>query len=214
LQRGIHTPSGSLLVIGVRHGSTEGNAKGVLRAWSDMSLDAHGKIDAQMAAMKIAPYKPKFIYSSDLTRDSQTAEIIGQKFGLPYETDFGLRTADMGEWTEQPEEEVKELTKDWYQQGFERAGGGGDTYIGFCTRFFQSFDQKLTQAECESFQPTVCCMHGRNFAALHSRYSGVAPWEAKMPLPGGVALFRYNWPDFPPITMEFISETEPILDDR
>lgn len=205
-------PQSRLLVIGVRHGRTEANeGSSILRAWEDYPLDRNGEMDADLAGQKVRQWNPTIIYYDDLTRAMQTGNRISKLNGnLPTEVDFGLRTADMGEWTAKPDAEVAPYVERWYQRGYERAPSG-ESYFDFCDRFFDCFDKKLDLSRrVDGYNPVLTVLHGRNFAALHSRYSFLAPEKTLMPLPGGIALI-YDTIDGPKI--EFQGPTEPVLAD-
>ena len=197
----------------VRHGHTDLNSRAPkLRAWVDVPLNEEGEIDAQMAANKLAKYNPQMLYHSDLMRDTQTANIISQMLGnIPFEPDFRFRTADMGELSGQPENEVRERVLRWYQNPFEKAPGG-ESYTNFLNRFMEGIEEKLEIARsCEAFCPTVVVAHGRNLAALHSVYAMIPPEQADMALPGGIAVIRSN-PDGLD-SFEFLDGTEPVQED-
>ena len=75
----------------------------ILRAWEDPPLTDEGRADIQMAANKLKIYKPKIIYSSDFQRDTESAMLMAEILGnIPYETDFALRTADVGTLSGKP----------------------------------------------------------------------------------------------------------------
>lgn len=206
-------PIDRILALLVRHGRTqanEGNPK--LRAWEDFPLDAHGKLDAQMAGQKLKFYKPKFIYSSDLARDTETAMIIAEICGnIPYETDFALRTADMGTLSGMPEEAARARVLRWYQNPGEPAPSGESRH-NFEIRFWTFFERKLELArQVAAFRPMVFVTHGRDIAFLDSYYSGAPAEKARMPLPGGSAVVRSNLDGVD--SLEFLGETEPVQKD-
>jgi broad specificity phosphatase PhoE len=203
-----------VLIFAVRHGTTEGNEQGILRAWEiDLTLDSRGQIDAQMAGQKLKAYKPKMIYSSDLTRDFQTAQIIAAICGnVPHEVDYGLRTANVGELSGQDEEATRPFFKRWYTDPWLKAPSG-ESYNDFCRRFDAAWMPKMELArEVESFRPTVLVSHGRNLARLHSYFSMVPPVESLMPLPGGMAKITAGTDGLD--EFEWLGPTEPILEDR
>ena len=71
---------GKLILI--RHGHTPLNGHGSeerLRSWLDVPLDEQGLQEAAETAEKIANYRVTAIFSSDLRRARQTAEITRQK---------------------------------------------------------------------------------------------------------------------------------------
>jgi broad specificity phosphatase PhoE len=202
-----------ILVIGVRHGRTEGNeGAAVLRAWEDYPLDRNGEMDADIAGMKVRQWNPTIVYHDDLIRAMQTgARIAAQNENIPTEVEYGLRTADMGEWTARPETEVTELVLRWYQNPWDLAPGG-ESYFQFIDRFFPRFDDKLDLSRrVTGFNPVVAVMHGRNFAALHSRYGMLPPEKTLMPLPGGIGLIKEN--TVGELSIEFPGPTEPVHTD-
>lgn len=204
--------SGRTLALLIRHGRTSDNKKGVLRAWADQPLDRSGELDAQMAANILRPYNVQMLYSSDLTRDMQTAHIISKALNnVPTEVAFELRTADMGELTEQPEDEVADIVKHWYMCPWMDAPSG-ESYDKFAARLFPFIDRKLQLAEdVPQMAPIALVSHGRTFAALDSRYNYKSPVEGKMALPGGVAVLKLM-PDGR-IRFGFIGPTENVIKD-
>jgi broad specificity phosphatase PhoE len=195
----------------VRHGRTALNKTGRLRAWEDVPLNDEGKADAYNAAIKLKFYKPKMVYSSDLGRDTETAFIIAEMCGnLPYETDFALRTADVGTLSGMKEDQTRDRILQWYQNPSEPAPSG-ESFNQFVRRFWRYYEQKLELAQVAAFRPSVFVCHGRNIAYLDSSYRGVPPEDGIMPFPGGVAVVRSNQDGLD--SLEFITETEPVLQD-
>jgi broad specificity phosphatase PhoE len=88
----------------VRHGETEYNAKGILQGYSPVPLSARGRQQAALVAERLAPLRPHVLYSSDIRRAEETADIIGQRLGLPVQRCEGLREWYVGNWTGKPAE--------------------------------------------------------------------------------------------------------------
>ncbi|MGE8203678.1 histidine phosphatase family protein [Heyndrickxia sp. NPDC080065] len=65
----------------VRHGSTAWNKEGRAQGNADIPLDEEGLFQASKLAERLSNENWDFIYSSDLLRAKQTAEIIGNKMG-------------------------------------------------------------------------------------------------------------------------------------
>lgn len=214
MQRDSLPPTSRVLALLIRHGRTKANegSNPKLRAWEDYPLDDAGKLDAQMAGQKAKFYRPKIIYSSDLQRDSQTAMIIAEICGnIPYETNFALRTADVGTLSGLPEKDVRDRILRWYQNPSEPAPSG-ESFNNFTRRFWRFLEPKLELArEVTAFRPSIFTTHGRNIAYLHSYYAQLPPEEACMPLPGGIAVIRSNQDGVD--TFEFLGPTEDIQRD-
>lgn len=202
---------GTVIAIGVRHGRTKDNSPShpKLRAWANPPLNRLGELDAHIAASKIAAFRPKIIYSSDLDRDVQTANIISKALSIPHEVDFGFRTADMGEWTEMAEDKVADQVMGWYRNPWQEAPSG-ESYNTFTKRLFGTLDPLLNLAiESEAYRPIAFATHGRDLAALDARYNLLLPEKAKMPFPGGVLIIRHGIEP----NLEFLTETEPVQKD-
>jgi len=67
----------------IRHGSTSWNKEGRAQGHTDNSLDEEGKQQAAAIAERLSGESWDYIYSSDLLRARQTAEIIANKLGIP-----------------------------------------------------------------------------------------------------------------------------------
>jgi broad specificity phosphatase PhoE len=82
----------------VRHGETDWNAEGRLQGHTDRPLSDYGRRQAQQLAGELEDEELEAIYSSDLARARATAEIVGQRLGLPVVLDPDLREKDWGTW--------------------------------------------------------------------------------------------------------------------
>jgi broad specificity phosphatase PhoE len=82
----------------VRHGETDWNADGRLQGHTDRPLSDHGRRQAQKLAEELSGDEIEAIYSSDLARARETAEIVGERLGLTVELDPDLREKDWGNW--------------------------------------------------------------------------------------------------------------------
>lgn len=204
----------SPLVLVVRHGRTELNNPQAprLRAWENPPLDRRGQLDAEMAAQMLKPLKPQMVYSSELMRDTETANRIADSLGnIPFDVDFALRTADMGELAGKLDEEVQPLVEKWYTQPWWPVPGG-ESLNTFLSRFYPAFDGKFNLAkESEAYRPSIIVTHGRNIAALHARSEMIPQIEARMPFPGGIASVYLD--ERGEMKLEFLTDTEPVFRD-
>lgn len=85
----------------LRHGETEWNLSGRWQGQAaDTPLTELGRQQARIVAGRLRSYSIDAIYSSDLLRAYETAEIIGQALGVaPIIADPALRESDIGGWT-------------------------------------------------------------------------------------------------------------------
>lgn len=82
----------------VRHGETDWNAEGRLQGHTDRPLNDDGRRQAKELADRLAGEGADAIYTSDLVRATETAEIVGQRLGLPVVVDPDLREKNWGTW--------------------------------------------------------------------------------------------------------------------
>lgn len=81
----------------VRHGQTDWNLEKKTQGHTDISLNENGKEQAKLVSKVIKNYKIDKIYSSDLLRAKETAEIINENFGLDIILDNRLREINYGD---------------------------------------------------------------------------------------------------------------------
>lgn len=100
----------------VRHGITEWNLLGIAQGSSNIPLNKTGKEQAMALSERLAVEEEwDLIIASDLERAKETAEIIGEKLGLPISHfDARLREMNGGEIEGTTEEErLEKWGADW-----------------------------------------------------------------------------------------------------
>lgn len=83
----------------VRHGETDWNAQRRLQGQTDTPLNAKGLAQAAAAATALARHKFHAVFSSDLSRARNTAEIIANRLSLPVHARSALRERHYGIFT-------------------------------------------------------------------------------------------------------------------
>jgi broad specificity phosphatase PhoE len=82
-----------------RHGETDWNREQRWQGHADPPLNELGRAQADELAEALAGEELEAIYSSDLRRAFETAEIVGRRLGLPVTSDPDLREIDVGSWS-------------------------------------------------------------------------------------------------------------------
>ncbi len=88
-------------VLRARHGQTDDNLEPIrFQGFRDTPLNDTGREQAHELADRIGaePEPIRSLWSSDLSRASETAEIVGAKVGIVPRLDPRLREANRGEW--------------------------------------------------------------------------------------------------------------------
>jgi broad specificity phosphatase PhoE len=92
-----------------RHGQTDWNAARRWQGHADPPLNEHGRTEAQALAESLVPHGIEAIYSSDLGRARETAEIVAARLGLSVTLDARLREVDVGEWSGLTTPEIEQM---------------------------------------------------------------------------------------------------------
>lgn len=98
----------------VRHGQTNWNILGKTQGHGNSDLTEEGIVQARELAEDITKYPIDYIYSSDLGRAIQTAEILGEKLNLEVQKTEGLREMGFGVWEGLLIDEIKKDYSDIY----------------------------------------------------------------------------------------------------
>ena len=93
----------------VRHGQTDWNLKGIWQGQSAQAPSLNERGRAQVLALQDQLKKTPIsaIYSSDLLRARQSAELIANRLGLDVTLESRLREMDLGVWEGMLSDEIK-----------------------------------------------------------------------------------------------------------
>jgi broad specificity phosphatase PhoE len=81
-----------------RHGETDANAEGRVQGSLDPPLNDRGREQARALAEQVAPLGIKALYTSQLQRARETADIVGEALGLTPKVDPRFAESFRGEW--------------------------------------------------------------------------------------------------------------------
>ena len=91
-----------------RHGETDWNRENRWQGWADPPLNDAGRAQARALAEQLQETPFDAVYSSDLRRAHETAEIVAAPHGVPVISDPGLREIDVGSWSGLTHAEIEE----------------------------------------------------------------------------------------------------------
>jgi broad specificity phosphatase PhoE len=98
----------STTILLARHGETDWNRDGRFQGHADPPLNDAGRAQARRLAERLASTPFDAVYSSDLARAHETAEILAASHGVPVVADAGLREVDVGSWSGLTRAEISE----------------------------------------------------------------------------------------------------------
>jgi broad specificity phosphatase PhoE len=161
----------------LRHGQTAWNDAGRAQGHADLSLDETGRAQAADAAPYLASLSLAAIWSSDLARARETAEIVARAAGLQVKTDARLREYDVGErqglTVAEAAERFPELGSDW-EIGNPPAGvRGAESYHDVAARIVPVCREALESLDRE--ETGLVVTHG---ACLKVALAGLLGWSA------------------------------------
>ena len=92
----------------VRHGETDWNRELRIQGSSDTDLNETGRAQARELAQELAEERLDAVYSSDLRRARETAELVTAGRGLDVRLDSALRERSFGSWEGLTREQIVE----------------------------------------------------------------------------------------------------------
>lgn len=175
-----------------RHGETDYNREQRFQGHLDIPLNETGTAQARQLIAPLERLGIQAIFSSDLTRAVQTAQIIAGKLGIPILSDPGLREAHLGEaqglTIEQIEEKLgKETVARWRSPFLTDADAsypGGETGRQVLERALQALERLLRLAENSHYERIGVATHGGVIRRIARHLLGED--SAPVPIPNGI----------------------------
>jgi 2,3-bisphosphoglycerate-dependent phosphoglycerate mutase len=157
----------------VRHGETDWNRELRWQGQSDVPLNARGREQARALAASLTNVPLAAIYSSDLRRAAETAEIVAEQLQLPLRVDAALREIDVGSWQgltlTQLRVRVPEAVARWEQTG-ERGWEEGESHDDM---FRRVVDAIRSIVDRHSDEEVLVVSHGGPIGALKALAAGL-----------------------------------------
>ena len=158
-------------LIFVRHGETDWNAQHRWQGHSDTALNEVGREQARRLADELEPVDA--LYSSDLARARETAEIIAERLSLEIRLDPRLRERGFGSWEGLTTEEIESSFPD--EQARWRAGIGAgahdaEPFEAFAARVGSFVDEVVPRHPGEA---VLVVTHGGTIRVVHALATGL-----------------------------------------
>ena len=160
----------------VRHGQTKNNIMGILAGHTDVPLNEEGRRQAKETASKISD-DYSMIYSSDLIRCKQTAEILNAKMKLPIKYDPRLRERHFGSLEGKKSLEVDPTgvmkERDLAHNDYDYRPFGGEHVGGVKERLFEFLED--VKREVGDNAKILVVTHGGIIRIMHHVLKGKIP---------------------------------------
>lgn len=168
-------------VLLARHGETDDNRPPLrFQGWRDTALNDTGRHQAAELAERVAGEEIDSLWSSDLSRARETAEIVAGHLGLEVKLDARLREANRGDWEGRLFDDVArdepEAYAAWMRAGAAWRFPGGESLLEQQDRVLECLSDlraaggARTLAVCHggSIRVVLCASDPRGLAAFHT----------------------------------------------
>lgn len=155
-----------------RHGESDWNRSKRWQGFADRPLTERGRRQAAELAERLADTELDAMYSSDLQRALETAQIVARTKGLRVETTSELREVDVGSWSGLTRAEAEDRFPDAYQRWLEGGEGWDDG------ESYEQLGERVTRAirriaAAHDGKRILVVAHGGTIRAIHAGALGV-----------------------------------------
>jgi broad specificity phosphatase PhoE len=150
-----------------RHGESDWNRAKRWQGHADRPLTDRGRAQAHELADRLEETDLDAVYSSDLQRARETAEIVARSQGLEVTVLPGLREVDVGSWSgltrAEAEQQFPEAYRRWVAGG--EGWDDGETYDQLSERVLAAIRQI---ADDHPYERVLVVAHGGTIRAVHA----------------------------------------------
>ncbi len=156
----------------VRHGETDWNRDGRWQGGSDTSLNDAGREQARTLAEQLDG-NIDAVYSSDLARARETADIVAAKLDLAVQIDPRLRERGFGSWEGLTTTEIEQRFADAHGRWLAGEGAGADDAETFEDFFARVSDFLADVLRLHPEEEILVISHGGSIRVIHALAAGV-----------------------------------------
>ena len=178
----------------VRHGQTAENLAGILQGWLDTPLDDLGRRQARAVAERLATEHFDLLFTSDLRRACETAQIIGEQLEINPVLLPDLREWHLGELEGRPCTELRreypEIMNSFLVDCIaDIPVPGGESRNAFFARIAKCLDGL---AEAHPGRKLLLITHGGVLRAIHRHVVGPVAPGCLLPQTTNAGLTRFS----------------------
>jgi broad specificity phosphatase PhoE len=175
----------------VRHGETDWNRERRFQGHADQPLNDAGREQARELSEALAGEQIDAVYTSDLQRARETAEILAARFDAEVVALRELREIDVGSWQGLSWPEIEERHPDGARRWHENGHGweGGESYEDLGVRIVSALRDIAAR---HPGQRVLVVGHGGTVRAVRAFVEGVSVVESRgrSPAIGNCEVFR------------------------
>lgn len=183
----------------IRHGETAWNVEKRMQGHGGVGLNARGRQQAMRTAHRLNGQHFDALYTSDLDRARETAQIIGEELRLAPQVDERLRERDQGEWSGMRLVDVSREYGELFDQvnasPANVAPPGGEDFYQVAERIEEALNEI---ARRHPGQRVVIVSHGLAIGVARSIGAGEPLDRALSLRPRNAEIVRLCWPDVEP----------------
>lgn len=132
-------------IVLVRHGESEGNAKGIFTGWLDVGLTDNGRNQAEALYQRLESENFDAVYSSDLIRAYETAQLAWDEKRMPIKRDEQLREKHFGALEGLKFDEISkrypEIVDAWKNSDYNFPIPDGESFQAFYNRVIERYEK-------------------------------------------------------------------------
>ncbi len=196
-----------------RHGEAENNVASVVSSWPEKKewrLTAKGRTQVKEAAARLKKEKIDLIFSSDVLRTKETAEMISAELGLPVTYDARLRELDLGAYNGKTQDEYHAYFDDRLER-FGRPVEGGESLYD-ARRRMVAFVKELERLY--SGKNILVISHGDPLWLMETGFAGITDGQALDFTYNGVGQYhRFEFANSPRDEMGHVDPHRPFVDE-
>jgi probable phosphoglycerate mutase len=166
-----------------RHGETAANAEGRVQGWLDPPLNERGREQADKLAGEAAGLELRALYSSQLARARETADVVAGRVGLEPVVDERFAESRRGSWEGRLLRDIEREDPDgwaaWQRGGADFRFPGGESLAEHVARV----DDALGDVAAGKLPALVVCHGGTMRCALVARAGRRLEEFARIPVP-------------------------------
>ena len=180
----------------VRHGQTDWNLTGRWQGQAPHApeLNDVGRTQALAIRNQLKDVRLSAVYSSDLLRSRQTAELIAEPFGLPVTLEPHLREMNLGSWEGMLSDDIQaQFPQELImraQDPLNTRAPKGESPFEVAERVYAALDEIAAKHRGES---VLIVGHGVSLAVIICRAQGIPLARVYEHIPDNAKPYRVEW---------------------